>query len=209
MKMALEALRAHPAFWGSKGRESIPTGWAVLDSILPDGGLPLGALTEILFPREGIGELAFLMPALARLTEEGGGVAWISPPHVPYGPALVSFGVDLSKVLLVESRTLPESLWATEQILSSGVCGAVLAWVDHGADRALRRLQLASERGKCAGILFRSAEAARHPSPAALRLGLEATSNGLSLQVLKGGWGSAVLPRTGLAFPLRAGTALK
>ena len=45
---------------------ALPSGFDALDAQLPGGGLPRRALTEILLPREGIGELRFLLPLLAR-----------------------------------------------------------------------------------------------------------------------------------------------
>ena len=37
---------------------AIPTGFPALDAALPGGGWPLGALTEVLEERQGIGALA-------------------------------------------------------------------------------------------------------------------------------------------------------
>lgn len=198
---ALAKLRAHPAFWGSRAREVVATGIPELDSLLPDGGWPVGALTELLFPAEGIGELRLLIPALARVAREGRWLAWISPPHAPYAWALRALGVDLSKLLLVEVKEPKETLWAVEQALGSGACGAVLAWPEPGVERSLRRLQLAAERGRSLGFLFRPSGAARQPSPSALRLRLEPRSGALLVHVVKGGWGEALVSR----LPLRGG----
>ena len=44
---------------------AIPTGFAELDAVFPGGGWPQGALTELLVPREGIGALQLLLPAVA------------------------------------------------------------------------------------------------------------------------------------------------
>jgi hypothetical protein len=49
----------------------------------------------------------------------------------------------------------------------------------------MRRLQLAAETGNALGILFRSAQAGKERSPAALRLKLEAVNNGLAVHILK------------------------
>jgi cell division inhibitor SulA/protein ImuA len=200
MSQALAQLRAHPAFWGSRTRETLSTGFAALDGLLPQGGWPLGALTEILFSRDGVGELQLLMPVLARVTGQGKWLAWVSPPHLPFGPALAARGVDLSRLLLVEAGNPAERQWALEQTLGSGACGAALAWRSDFGDRGLRRLQLAAERGGALGFLFRPSEAACEASPAALRLALKARPGGFLVRVLKGGWGEgAVTLRPGLA----------
>ena len=172
---------------------ALPSGFDALDAQLPGGGLPRRALTEILLPREGIGELRFLLPLLARLAREQRWLAFIAPPHIPYAPALARAGVDLARVLLVHARAQNDALWATEQALRAGACGAVLAWPDRADFKALRRLQLAAETGDSLGILFRPAQAAHEATPAALRLRLEpvpgATAR-LAVHVLKrhGGW---------------------
>ena len=80
-----------------------PTGHATLDGLLPQGGWPRGALTELLLPADGVGELSLLLPTLARLTQAGGTVAVVSPPYVPYAPAWQAGGVDLSQLQVVEA----------------------------------------------------------------------------------------------------------
>ena len=55
-----------------------PTGHAGLDALLPQGGWPRAALTELLLPADGIGELALLLPTLARLTQAGDVVAVVT-----------------------------------------------------------------------------------------------------------------------------------
>jgi hypothetical protein len=187
MPLALDALRQHPAFWsGREERETLPTGFSPLDGLLPGGGWPVGALIEVLSAREGIGELRLLMPVLARLSRQGRFVVWVSPPHLPYGPALAACGVELPRLLVVWPPAPRDGLWAAEQALGSAACGAVLAWVAEAEDRSLRRLQLAAEKGKGLGILFRPTRVAERPSPAALRLLLEPARDGLAVRVLKG-----------------------
>jgi len=164
----------------------LSTGFQALDQALPGQGWPVTSLTEILVEQEGVGELSLLMPALATLSVERRWIAWISPPHIPYGPALAAHGVDLSRVLLVHARPGRDACWALEQALCAGTCSSVLAWPGSNLDgRVMRRLQLAAESGRTTGFLFRSAEHIHQPSTAALRLGLKSTADGLQVQVLK------------------------
>jgi cell division inhibitor SulA/protein ImuA len=181
----------------------VPTGFPGLDSLLPFGGWPCGAVTEILPAREGMGELGLVMPVLARSTGEGLWVVWVAPPYLPYAPALHAAGVVLSRTLLVRPSpecSVREGLWAAEQALASGVCGAVLTWVQSCGDRELRRLQLAAERNASLAFLFRPAEEAVKPSPAALRLRLTPAPGGMTVDVVKcrGGW-----PRKGFLSMFR------
>lgn len=168
----------------------LPTGFAELDALLPDGGWTQGALTELLVPREGIGALQLLLPALALLSQQRRWIAWVAPPYVPYPPALAAAGVDLSRLLLVHPRASGDGLRAIEQSLRSGTCGAVLAWPMAVDGPALRRLQSAAAEGNTWGILFRPEQFADQPSPATLRLRVARRQNAVEVSLLKrrGGW---------------------
>ena len=188
--MNLDTLLQRPDVWRGGGQVSaavkaVPSGFAELDA-LTGGGWPQGALTELIMPRQGIGALRLLMPALAQLSQDDRWICWVAPPHIPYAPALVSAGIDLSRVLLVHPKARQDGLWALEQSLRSGNCSAVLAWPTLEDNVILRRLQLAAEAGDALGFLFRSQRYVRRPSPAALRLQLEPEIGGsLSVSILK------------------------
>ena len=164
---------------------SVPTGFPRLDAELPGGGWPTGSLAELLPSHEGIGELRILGPALAALARAGKRLAWIAPPYLPYAPALAAAGIDLAQVLIIKTRTARDALWAAEQALHSAACGAVLVWPTEAKYAALRRLQLAAERGHAMTMLFRPPHAAKEPSPAVLRLGLHTAAGGLAVQIFK------------------------
>ena len=164
---------------------SVPSGFPALDAELPGGGWPASALTEILPKHEGIGELRLLGPALARLARAGRRLAWIAPPHLPYAPAIAAAGIALERLLVVRTGSAQETLWATEQALRAGACGAVLAWLDAPRYPDLRRLQLAAEASPGLAVLFRAPHAAREASPAPLRLLLGTAAGGLAVHIVK------------------------
>lgn len=184
---ALDRLLEHPAVWRGRSAAAIPTwptGHAALDAALPGGGWPRAGLVEILVPHPGIGELTLLMPALARLSafEPARWTAWIAPPVEPFAPALVGHGLAIERQLVVRTR-IP--LWAMEQSLGSGACEAALAWARQAHPRDIRRLQLATERGRTLGFLFREAAKARESSPAMLRIALEPVAEGVRVHLVK------------------------
>jgi protein ImuA len=168
----------------------IATGFPELDRELAGGGWPRGGVSELLRAGEGLGALDLLLPALARLSREPRWIALIAPPYLPYPPALAAQGVNLARLLLVHPKGAQEGLWALEQALRSGTCGAVLAWPEALPPAAVRRLQLAARQGDCCGFLFRPLEAAQQPSPAALRLTVTRREGELAVAILKrrGGW---------------------
>jgi len=170
---------------GCVAMPGIPSGFPALDAELPGGGWPASTLTEILPRHEGIGELRLLGPALARLARAGHCLAWIAPPYLPYAPALAAAGIDLERLLIVRTGSAKETLWATEQALRAGVCGAVLAWPGEIRYPDLRRLQLATEASQGLAVLFRTPQAAREASPAPLRLLLGTADGGLAVHIVK------------------------
>jgi len=171
---ALESLFAAQTLWRA-GRsatiaaEGESTGYAALDALLPQGGWPRRALTELLLPADGVGELSLLFPALARLSQAGGTVVVVAPPYIPYAPAWQAAGVRLMHLEIVEAAPR-DALWAFEQCLRSGSCSAVLGWPLQADAQSLRRLQVAADSGDCLGFVFRDRKHAGNPSPAALRL---------------------------------------
>jgi protein ImuA len=194
----LDALLRRTDIWRGRtplpGGGDLPTGHPALDTCL-GGGWPRGALVELLTGQEGIGAVSLLLPLLAAQTAAGRHVALVAPPHIPYAPALARAGIVLERVLVIGAQNDPEILWSLEQALGSGACGAALAWPGRADTRALRRLQLAAERGRATGFLYRATREAGQASPAAVRLHLSPTKAGLTVQVLKRrrGWGGSVV----------------
>ena len=184
----LARLLEHPAIWRGRSAapvESLPTGFGALDPCLPGGGWPRTGLVEILVSRFGVGELYLLCPALAALTRRplARWCVWITPPLEPYAPALAAHGAALERMLVVRA---PEALWAFEQTLGSGASDIALAWAARNpSSRAVRRLQLAAERGRTLGVLFRPRRAARESSAAVLRMVVEPKAGGARVTLLK------------------------
>lgn len=199
---------------GAAGSQAgLRTGYPQLDACLPGGGWPRAALNEILVARFGSGELQLVIPALVSLCAPGNSsdndmghrsensqensqenncgnseaywLTLISPPHIPYAPALASAGLDLARILVVRTRRSQDALWAAEQALRSGTCRAVLLWSEQADSRHLRRLQLAAEEGNCWGLIFRPDTVRKSSSPATLRLQLSTDELGTQLELLK------------------------
>jgi protein ImuA len=173
------------------------TGYATLDALLPGGGWPVGALTELVPLIEGIGEVEVLRLALRRLCDEKRHIVFVRPPYIPYAPALLRAGLPLPRVLWIDAAQDEDARWAAEQTLREGAVGAVLLWSPAVADRPLRRLQLAAEAGRSLAFIYRPAVTLNNSSPAALRIVLRPASGALAVEVLKargGRAGSVSLP---------------
>nr|WP_276569358.1 translesion DNA synthesis-associated protein ImuA [Halorhodospira halophila] len=169
---------------------ALGTGYPELDAALPDGGWPLGTVTEIFHQQPAIGELQLILPSLAALSRRRQWLALVAPPYIPYAPGLAHAGVDLSRVLLIHPRAHEDHLWAIEQALRSGTCGAVVGWPRQADRTTLRRLQLAAETGGSWAALFRPHSARHQASTAAIRLALQPEEDatlGIDLLKCRGG----------------------
>jgi hypothetical protein len=167
----------------ARDQGATPSGFAALDEALPWGGFPRGALTEILLPRPGVGEIELIADAWRRIGAQER-LVFVAPPAVPYAPALGAAGIALERFAWVDTDPA-QAPWAAEQCLRAGCLGAVALWCAGGDDRSLRRLQLAAEEGGCHGFVFRPERHAAQASPAALRLQLDGEAGALRLRVLK------------------------
>lgn len=188
----LETILRNPAIWRAThtqaAHQGITTAWPALDAVLPERGWPIGMLTELLGSETGAGELALLTPALRSICREGRGIALIAPPYLPHARAWEAAGIALERLLIVDSEG-SDLLWAAEQTLRSGECGAVLVWSQAAGralnNRALQRLQLAAATGNALCFLYRPVTAETLPSPAPLRIRVQAQAGALHLQLVK------------------------
>jgi len=180
-------------------RQGLSSGYPLLDTHLTGLGWPEDGVTELLHDHYGIGELRLLAPALAYLSQQQSkAILMISPPFIPYPPALNACGINLKNLFIVQTETLQDSLWVLEQALSSKGFGVVIAWPKKISDKQIRRLQVASKEGNTWNILFRRIHVAS--SPAELRIRLYAANNdpytnsSVHVKIVKqrGGWESDI-----------------
>jgi hypothetical protein len=187
MSAELSRLLERPDIWRGNQAHApvapvVPSGNAELDALLPGGGWPLGVVIELCCAQQGLGEVSLVLPALARLAADSRWIAMVAPPYPLYAPALAAAGIALKRCLVVDATSTTQALWSAEQVLRSGACAGVLLWSSERDGNALRRLQLAAESGRALCVLYRPYEAARHTSPAAVRLRVD---RGPSLQLFK------------------------
>lgn len=204
-------ITSNPALWQACRpvtglRPVLPTGHAALDAALVDGGWPRGALSELLLPATGVGELPLLLPALGAHAC-GGWLLLVNPPYRPHLPAWQAAGVDGRRLVTLHPDGADALWWSAEQAARVPGC-TVLAWTGNHAPaaRALRRLQLAARDGDAFCVLLRPAGAHRQASPAALRLQLAAGERGhtrVTIVKQRGGFGGA-----SVTLPLHASRAL-
>jgi len=108
---------------------------------LPNGGWPRSSLVELLVQQHGIGEMQLLKPVLAALSRQQR-VAFVQPPYLPHTMAFKAWQLLDKNVLWLRPKTSADALWAAEQTLKNGSCGAVVLWQSNVRPESLRRLNL-------------------------------------------------------------------
>lgn len=170
-------------------RHVLPFGIDEIDSRLPGGGLARGALHEVFAADAGIAT-AFCALLAGRLARAGGpeammgagAILWCERPRTLdagalYGPALLRYGIDPSRLILVRARRDADVLWAMEEGLR---CPRLAAVVGETAKMSLtesRRLQIAAGESGVTALLLRPRAEAPPPSAAATRWRLSAAGD--------------------------------
>jgi protein ImuA len=183
---APEAL--HPSLWlasqlAHATTRCVDTGHPVLSGQLPGGGWPTGTLIDLLLQQPGIGELRLLRPALLHVAKRR--IVLLQPPHPPQALALAALGLAPSQLLWIRATRSTDALWAAEQVLRSGSCGALLLWQSHARGETLRRLHLAAQSADTLFFMLRPLAAAQDASPAPLRLSLRPAAGGIDIGFVK------------------------
>ena len=156
--------RAHSA--QRVGRTAVSLGLPEIDRLLPDGGLPTGALHEIeagpapsgrVAAHDGaaLGFTAFLMGRLGP-----GTLLWCRQPSgasdaPPYAPALAAW-FDPARLLMVTARRDENLFWAMEEGLRTPGIAAVVGETLVANPTAGRRLSLAAEKNGVPVLLLRA-----------------------------------------------------
>jgi len=178
----------HPSLWlasqlARADTRCVDTGHLALSTHLTGGGWPTGVLIDLLLQQSGIGEMRLLRPALAAVAARR--VVLLQPPHPPQVLAVATLGVPPSQLIWLRTGSTSDALWAAEQVLRSGSCGALLFWQNHVRGEHLRRLHLAAQAGETLFFMMRPMAARQDASPAPLRLALRPQPGGIEIGFVK------------------------
>jgi cell division inhibitor SulA len=164
-----------------------------LDNALQGGISPYGLL--MFRAHTGSGELSFLRPIIQSAAKEQQYIALINPPGLPNTDWFKQNLCDDEHLFFINSADNDENLWAFEQCLMSGVCGAVIAWDLEANAQQLRRCHLRASQHRCQAIWFNSPKTTTGfpHSPCNAQLHLYQQNKQWYVDVLKqhGGWPQA------------------
>jgi hypothetical protein len=184
LKSALEDLlrekrlqAAAPPLRGEDRRLSpLPTGVAEVDALL-GGGFPRGQVSEVHGPASS-GRTGLVLSLVARSTQRGALAAWLDPGDRLDPESAAASGADLSRLLWLRGRALPESLSALGTLLGSGLfevvvldlAGVPASEVRRSPGATWIRLQRMIEETPTALVLLASTHTAVGPGGCALAL---------------------------------------
>ena len=172
------------------GRPSVPTGVARLDEALPHGGLPTGAITEMLSPFEGAGAMELAFRAARAAAGGSRTIVVVDTRGDFYPPAAWRLGIAQDRLLVIRAPQIDQALWVIDQTLRCSAVAAVVAPIPRIDRASSRRLQLAAESTGAVGLLLRSASDRGH-SFAAVQMLVEPVN---PVAHLVGGTGKLCLP---------------
>ena len=172
LRRTLEDYRRNRRSRPRSRRPVVSTGVPALDASLPHGGLPAGAITELLSHQPGSGVMRLAIQCARQAVRAGGVVAVVDTQNNFYPPAAVQLGLSVEQLLIVRTRRPAEAFWAVDQALRCSAVAAVLAYLPHLERARARRLQLSAEIGGGLGLLLQPATDLR-PSFAGIRMQIE------------------------------------
>jgi protein ImuA len=148
---------------GGRGEtKTLSLGLPELDAALPENGLPLGAVHELVAADAADGAvygLAAHWLGLAQRREAGKWVLWCGRTEHLYAPGLRLAGLDPMHLMTVRAVRDEDALWVLEEALRCRDLAGAVAEIESLGLAQSRRLQLAAEAGGI-GYLLRAPGAA-------------------------------------------------
>ncbi|NTF17672.1 damage-inducible mutagenesis protein [Agrobacterium rubi] len=139
-----------------RARIHLPFGVDVIDHRLPGGGLAMGCTHEIAGGgADAVNGAASLLFTAGIAARTKGTIIWCLNRTDLHAPALQQAGLDLNRVIFVESDDEQGVLDTAETALRHGGLGAVVAEVVRLPMIASRRMQLAAEQTGVVGLIIR------------------------------------------------------
>ena len=163
-------------------QQLLSTGCQSLDSMLPNNGIRVDALTEWVASSDSSAAAVLSMLAAANHLigntdnpnlgnpAATGPLVVVDTQHNFYPPAATALNIPADRIFVVRPNSNADAVWAIDQALRCDAVGAVWAhigsWLD---DRDARRFQLAAETGKTPGLFVRPKRVRGKPSFADIR----------------------------------------
>ena len=135
--ISLEQVLQRGDVWRGHSQHLVPqaaldTGCTDLNVILVNRGWPLASLIEVCLPMASKatasvaisqGEWLLIAPALRQVKE--GYTVLLNPPAIPFAPGLIQIGMDLDRLIVVETNKKSDFLASFIELARSDICRRV------------------------------------------------------------------------------------
>ena len=173
---------------GDNPEATVTFGDETIDAALPDHGLTLGTLHELIpaTPGDFVATLGFGFGLLTRLLRmRPGPVLWAAPSRetfrcgIAYPIGLAAFGFDPRRLHYLAVDDTRDVLWAMEEALASTALAAVIGILPARGDKSYgftesRRLSLRAATSGVTAFLVRQTDDAGKPTAAVMRWSIAA-----------------------------------
>ena len=159
--------RAETAHRANPG-ETISTGCAAMDRLLPGHGYAKGTLVQWL-SNGGYGVDYLSLLTAREACRSGGALIVVDPLRQFYPPAAAAIGINMGNLIVLRESGDPSDLsndwlWSIDQALRCSAVGAVWGLLPSFDERWFRRFQLSAESSGCLGLFLQTLQEARKPS---------------------------------------------
>jgi len=112
-----------------------------------------GGVIEIVLTQYNMGELELMLPTLGRCLNDGQWLAWIAAPYRFTSEKLESYQINPMRLLQIYPSQKGLHIQLLSKALTTGRCGAVVAWASQCNQEEITQLRQASHAGKSIAIL--------------------------------------------------------
>ncbi len=144
-------------FRGPSQHHAIEIDIGPIKHAFPQSTFPLGTIHECI---AGSAESAaatggFIAGILGSLMKQNGVSLWIGSSRTIFPPALANFGIEPDKIIFIDLHNERDMLWVMEEALKCNGLAAVVGEITDINFTQSRRLQLAVEKSRVNGFIFR------------------------------------------------------
>ena len=152
-----QQILSHQGYRPGAGKLLINAGLSSILESFPNQQIPLSAIHEFICtqPESMSATNGFIAAMLSSLMQQGGACIWISAAHKTFPASLPLFGIQPHRVIFVHVPKEKDVLWITEEALKCNGLAAVVGEITDINFTQSRRLQLAVEKSRVNGFIFR------------------------------------------------------
>lgn len=137
---------------------SLDLGLGPIRDAFPNGTFPVGAVHEFLCAQieDKASSSGFIAGVLSSLMGCHGTTIWISSSRTLFPPALLSYGLDPDRFIIIDLKNENDVIWTMEEALKCSAITAVVGEMREIDFKTSRRLQLAVEQSQVTGFILRN-----------------------------------------------------